>query len=552
MIYLKLFSQRLIKDKEVIENIKQLNSDKEIIDYLKSLDYDLTAIIKAFENHYAIEYVDLGKIDIDEKVIGKFNKDKLRETSLLPYDYSNGRFYFVSNKILREDNFSLLGELTDKDDIDVEFKFAFKHEIEDRMNLLFGLEEPTEEIGEDFIAKEDFDEDFKVQRWVNRILNKGINFDASDIHVESRSGGIQVRYRIDGVLSRKEFHKLTDKEVSNVIVRFKLIAGMDISEKRKPQDGRIAQYLLNENDYDFRVSCVNTNMGEKIVLRIFNRTEKIMSFKELGFLEEDIIKIERALNNKSGVIYVAGATGAGKTTTLYSMIDHLNSEEVNIYTIEDPIEKEIKNVNQIQIDPLAGITFPSTLKSLLRQDPDIIVVGEVRDRETANLSISASLTGHLVISTMHANNAIDSISRLFEMEIEPFLLGTSSVLFMSQKLVRKLCPHCKERVNELDNLEKIWLKNKFDKDEIDGLTENNNIYRPIGCDECSGGFKGRLAIGEFFEVSKKAREFISQKKPINEIEQLAFDEGYKTLEMIGMEKVLSGETSIDELIRQLG
>lgn len=236
------------------------------------------------------------------------------------------------------------------------------------------------------------------------------------------------------------------------------------------------------------------------------------------------------------------------------MIDSLNTDEVNIYTIEDPIEKEIENVNQIQIDPLAGVTYPNTLRSILRQDPDIVVVGEIRDIETANLSISASLTGHLVLSTMHANSALDSISRLYEMEIEPFLLGTSSIMFMSQKLIRKLCPHCKKKIKELPLSQRKWIERRLNhKDmDIDKLLNEYDIYEAVGCEKCTNGYRGRTAIAEIFNVTKEMREYISQNRSINEIEDLAEEEGFTSLEYAGVKKVLGGETSIDEIIKHIG
>lgn len=566
MIYLKLLIRRLTEDDKLIKTIDSMDSDEEILTYLLDKDYKFYEIIDSFESYYGIEYIDLKNTNISLEFIDIFTREDLsylRSRDIIPcrLDLPSKNIIFALNDITSRDKFESVKSIVGKMGYNPKFKFAFKFEIEDKYRKILNEDlrfegDKIEKVSEE---KEETDKsiakkNFSAKSWVENILNKGISYRASDIHVETRIDNIQIRYRIDGVLSRKENYSLSESEVASIIVRLKLISSMDISEKRKSQDGRISQYIFNDTEYNFRVSTINTNLGEKIVLRIFNKSAEILTFESIGLLNEDIEKIKKALSNKSGIIYIAGATGTGKTTTLYTMIDNLNTDEVNIYTIEDPIEKEIENINQIQVDTLAGITYPNTLRSILRQDPDIVVVGEIRDRETADLSISASLTGHLVLATIHANGALDSISRLYEMDIEPFLLASSSIMFMSQKLIRKLCPHCKRKKNQLNQSERIWMERRLNDGEmdIDKILDQNNIYEAVGCENCTDGYRDRTAIAEVFLVTREMRELIAQNKSIGEIEQLAYRQNFKSLEFAGINKILSGETSIEEIVKHIG
>lgn len=327
---------------------------------------------------------------------------------------------------------------------------------------------------------------------------------------------------------------------------------MDVSQSRKSQDGRIDNYEYNGELYDIRVSSVNTIYGEKFVMRLIKKSSETVSFENLGFTEENQEKVKRMLKNQNGIIYLAGATGSGKSTTLYTMIDEIEDETVNIYTIENPVEKSIDNVNQIQIDEAAGTDYPTILSALLRQDPNVIVVGEIRDTETAELSIRASLTGHLVMATIHANNAVDSISRLIDMGVESYLIGASSVGMLSQRLVRKLCEHCKVKRDTLYPHETLWIENvrkDFDYEVEKEL--GHYIYGPGGCEHCNNGYKGRLATVEALEVDETLRSMISNKEHSDKINQYLKTINYKNLKYDGITKALNGITSIEELMGHL-
>lgn len=394
------------------------------------------------------------------------------------------------------------------------------------------------------------DNNFIVQDWINYIINQGILLNASDIHIEEFENYVQVRYRIDGILSKKMIFNLNKNEIASIIVKIKILGDMDISEKRKPQDGRINNYNFKNENYDLRLSSICTIYGEKIVMRIIPKNLKISSFKDLGFNDNNDENIRKMLKNKSGIIYLSGATGSGKTTTLYSMIDYINDDSLNIYTIENPVEKTIKNINQIQINSLAGIDYSSTLKALLRQDPDVIVVGEIRDSETAKLSIRAALTGHLVITTIHSNNAIDSIGRLIDMNIESYLLSATSIGFISQKLVRTLCPYCKRKISKLKPYESLWLQKIIKENNID-IQQTITLYEPVGCEKCFNGYKGRIAISEILECNENLQKIICNTNDLNSIKQIALQNNFKSLEIDAINKIFKGITSIEEVIKQL-
>ena len=388
-------------------------------------------------------------------------------------------------------------------------------------------------------------------RWVNNVINRGKLGD-SDIHIERLRTEMQVRYRVDGLLCNKKTFKLSDNAISSIYVRLKIISNMDIAENRRSQDGRIDNYEYNGEYYDLRVSSVNTIYGEKAVLRMLKKTDEVIPFNALGFTKENEEKVKKMLNSQNGIIYLAGATGSGKTTTLYTMIEEVKDDSVNIYTIENPVEKTIDNVNQIQIDEASGTDYPTVLRTLLRQDPNVIVVGEVRDVETAELSIRASLTGHLVMTTIHANSAVDSLSRLSDMGVESYLIGASLVGTLSQRLVRKLCPKCKVKREKLKEYEEIWIKQEikdFDYDEE--KAKGNYIYESVGCDECSGGYKGRIAAVEVLNIDDNLRSMISKQTHINEINDYLKENDYKTLKYDGILKALNGITGMEELIGQL-
>jgi type IV pilus assembly protein PilB len=363
---------------------------------------------------------------------------------------------------------------------------------------------------------------------------------ASDIHIEPHEKGLSVRYRIDGVLQNVTSLPLQIKNA--LVTRIKIMSHLDIAEKRLPQDGRIKLKVFGK-EVDFRVSTLPLIYGEKVVLRILEKGSLQLDLTKLGFEEVSLHFFLEALEKPYGMILVTGPTGSGKTTTLYSALMRLNKPEVNIMTVEDPVEYSFPGINQVQVKEEIGLTFATALRSFLRQDPDIIMVGEIRDFETAEIAVKASLTGHLVLSTLHTNDAPSTITRLINMGIEPFLVSSSVILVAAQRLVRKLCPNCKQ---EQTVAKEALLKIGFPADKIDEI----KIYEPKGCSECSmTGYKGRVALYEVMPVRDELKELILTSAHATEIKKEAMRLGMLSLRQSAIHKVMAGITSIKELLR---
>ncbi len=373
---------------------------------------------------------------------------------------------------------------------------------------------------------------------VRSIIEQGIRLRASDVHIEPLENDLRVRYRIDGVLNKGRRYNAS--LMPAIIARIKILGGMDISEKRKPQDGRITM-TVSRVEYDIRTSILPTVYGEKAVLRLATKSGYARSKLELGLTEEDLARFDKIISYPYGIILITGPTGSGKSTTLYSILSSLNKDGVNIITIEDPVEAHITGVNQVQVNEKASLTFASALRSILRQDPDIIMIGEIRDNETAGIAVKASITGHLVASTLHTNSAAGSVSRMIDMGVEPYLLSESIVGVIAQRLVRKLCPDCKKK-REATQEEKQML----------GIPSGQQlpIYQACGCVKCDDtGYIGRIGIYEILQTSSRIREAIRAKKSIEEIEAIAQSEGMKPLKNGAIELILKGITSVEELLR---
>lgn len=373
---------------------------------------------------------------------------------------------------------------------------------------------------------------------VNNIIIDAIKKKASDIHFDPFEKDLKIRIRIDGHLM--DYSIIPGYVQKNMVTRIKIIAGMNITESRVPQDGAIKNLLQNTN-VDLRVSCLPTNGGEKIVIRILDYTMSQAGLDELAFNQENYKKVVKMISEPNGIILVTGATGTGKSTTVYSIIQRLNTEDRNIITVEDPIEMNIEGINQVQVIPEIGLTFASTLRSILRQDPDIIMIGEIRDDETARIAVRASITGHLVLSTIHTNNSLNTIERLTDMEVERYLLGSAITGIISQKLARKLCRHCR-KAKETTQYEKNVFKKALDID----VTQ---IYDPVGCPECRNGYSGRIAIHEVLLINNEIKDAITKgvDKPI--LRKLVYNSGTITMLQDGLTKVISGETTFDEILK---
>jgi type IV pilus assembly protein PilB len=378
-------------------------------------------------------------------------------------------------------------------------------------------------------------DDAPVVKLVNTILGQAVESGASDVHVEPFENETRVRYRIDGVLfDMLIFPKHLHPPVSS---RIKIMSGMDIAEKRHPQDGRILLRVSGRR-IDIRVSSLPAIYGEKLVMRLLDQATAMVGLEKLGLDPEEKVALDKIIKVPYGIILVTGPTGSGKSTTLYSILQTLNSYDVNITTVEDPVEYTIAGVNQVQINEKAGLTFDTVLRSILRQDPDIILVGEMRDTETAQLAVRAALTGHLVLSTLHTNDAPGSIIRMVDMGIPPFLVSSSVVAVMAQRLVRKLCPRCKMPYElPQDVAESLGL---------DGFT---TVYKPVGCEECRGtGYRGRTAIFEIMSMTEDIRRAVMTGATSDDLRAMAISQGMRTLRVSGAKKVKDGITSADEVL----
>jgi type II secretory ATPase GspE/PulE/Tfp pilus assembly ATPase PilB-like protein/CheY-like chemotaxis protein len=375
-----------------------------------------------------------------------------------------------------------------------------------------------------------------VVRLVDLIFSEGILARASDIHIEPEEGGIAVRYRIDGVL--REHMKIPRAAGLPVISRIKIISGLDIADRLRPQDGR-ARVAVNGLPVDLRVSTLPASLGEKVVVRVLDTSQTVLSLDSLGFSEAEVDQVRELLDNRDGIILVTGPTGSGKTTTLYSAIRYVQSEGVNIVTVEDPVEYRMPGIVQVQVNEKAGLNFASALRSILRQDPDVVLVGEVRDRETAQIAVQASLTGHLVLSTLHTNDAPNAVTRLVDIGLESFKIASALRGVVAQRLMRTLCSTCKE----------VWVE-PIPRKLQRWIPEGSPLYRATGCPECAmTGYRGRFSIAEILRITPAIERLVGAGATADKIADAAQDEGMRTLWDSGLAHVLRGDSTIDELLR---
>jgi type II secretory ATPase GspE/PulE/Tfp pilus assembly ATPase PilB-like protein len=394
----------------------------------------------------------------------------------------------------------------------------------------------AEEEADDLAVSEEEASQRPVVRLVDLIISEGITSRSSDIHIEPEEGGVAVRYRIDGVL--RQVMKIPRAAGLPLISRIKIISGMDIADRLRPQDGR-ARVAVNGIPVDLRVSTLPASLGEKVVIRVLDTSQTVLALPSLGLSTEEQEQINSMLDNRDGIILVTGPTGSGKTTTLYSAIRHVQSEGVNIVTVEDPVEYRLQGIVQVQVHEKAGLTFASALRSILRQDPDVVLIGEIRDRETAQIAVQASLTGHLVLSTLHTNDAPNAVTRLVDIGMEPYKIASALRGVIAQRLMRRLCPTCKE----------VWVE-AIPRKLHQWVPPDTPLYRAVGCPECAmTGYRGRFSIVEVLRVTPEVERTIGANETADRIADVAQRGGMKTLWTSGLAHVLRGESTIDELLR---
>lgn len=506
-------------------------------------------IIRLLETQLGIPRIDLKRFMIDAKSVKLVPENIARKHELIAVQ-NDGVFitvaisdplnYFALDDVKMASGMDAKPVIATHDDIltSIERYYggrAAERAVEDFKKEYRILEKEAEIINDSDINNA------PTVRLVNSIIEQAARIGASDIHIEPFEKEVRVRFRVDGVL--QEMMKLSKQTLPAIVTRIKIMSQMNIAEKRVPQDGRI-ETQVDSKDIDLRVSSLPTIYGEKVVIRILNKSAFLYSKEELGLNQEDINKFNRIVSNPYGIILVTGPTGSGKSTTLYSILTELNDSKKNIITVEDPVEYTIPGINQVQVNVKAGLTFANGLRSILRQDPNIIMVGEIRDGETAEIAVRSSLTGHLVLSTLHTNDAPGAITRLVDMGVEPFLVSSSLVGVIAQRLVRKICSSCKEEYTA-DEWEKRLLMYNYN------MNEKLVLHRGKGCQYCGGsGYKGRTAIFEIMPVTKKHRTLIDKRATTDELREYSErEEGMITLRQNAMKLVLDGVTSIEELLR---
>jgi len=552
-----LLSENLITEEQLQKAIEiQKKEGGRLGSILVKLGYvDEVKIAEFLSQQYGVPFVDLKSKQIDSKILSLIPKDLCKKYMVVPFDRAGNTLHVAivdpSNAYALEDLRFITG-YTIKPYVAVESTISQILEAESTTDLAMGsiIEESFEledlefeeisdkEVSIDALKKEV--EDTPIVKLVNYILHEAIKRGASDIHVEPYEKDFRVRLRVDGVLY--DLIKPPRNIKDAVISRLKILAELDIAEKRLPQDGRIKLRLPNKT-VDMRVSTLPVLFGEKVVLRLLDKSNLQLDLEKLGFEPTSLERFIKGIESPYGMVLVTGPTGSGKSTTLYSALSRLNKVDVNIMTAEDPVEYNLFGINQVQIKDEIGLNFAAALRSFLRQDPDIIMVGEIRDYETAEIAIKAALTGHLVLSTLHTNDAPSTINRLLNMGIEPFLVASSTVVILAQRLARRICSKCSEKVRIPAE---ALLSVGFRKDEIDSFVP----MKGKGCDACGGtGYKGRLALYEVMTVSEGIRELILRGANANELKRAAVEEGMITLRRSGLEKIKKGITTLEEVVR---
>lgn len=548
-----LVQKGIITEEQLSEALKQQKEKKLMLgEMIVSMGFaSQSQINDVLCEHLNIDFVDMREEEPDPQVLSLLDESIMRKYTLVPlrHDNNNAGALQVAMadpmNILAMDDINIITGmqvvpiLANAQDINAFLDKAFGQQQAQNIVELYKREQGdnNKEAEKENNARREEIENAPIVVLINNIIEQAVRQRASDIHIEPMEKTVRVRYRIDGNL--KEIMKYDNALLGAITTRLKIMSGMDISEKRKPQDGRITT-TVDRREYDIRVSNLPTVYGEKVVMRIASKEGFNVDISKLGLTERDRKVFQDILRNPHGIILVTGPTGSGKSTTLYTALSELNTENVNIITVEDPVEANIDGINQVQVNTKANLTFASALRSILRQDPDIIMIGEIRDSETAEIAVRASITGHLVVSTLHTNSTASSVARLEDMGVESYLIADSMVGIIAQRLVRRLC-ECK-KPKEATVEEKQLLGVDTDK--------SCTIYEPCGCKLCNNtGYYGRMGIYEIMKISPAIKRLISKNADAEDIKNQAVKEGMNTLKMAAANGVKEGITSIAEMIK---
>lgn len=529
--------------------------DTRLGELLIDLGYtDEKQIMKALCEQLKLPGIDLSTVRIPEEITKLIQESVLRKYNLVPFQFSEKNPNLIKVAMSDPLDIRAMDDVSIITGLQIERYVATPSNIAATIDRYYGnaealrvAEQYTREREEQEKAREAEKNDESnvaeapIVRLLGQIVEQAVHQRASDIHIEPLENQVRIRFRVDGVLHEVMRHDIGLHAA--LIARIKIVSGLDISEKRRPQDGR-ATSIVDRQEYDIRVSILPTVYGEKVVMRIAQKKALTMDKRDLGFPDEELEKFNRILSHPNGLILVTGPTGSGKSTTLYTALSELNVEGVNIITVEDPVEANLNGVNQVQVNEKAGLTFSSALRSILRQDPDIIMIGEIRDQETAEIAVKASITGHLVVSTLHTNSSANTITRLADMGVENYLISDSVVGVIAQRLVRRVCPVC-GTLKEADEREKKTLG-------ITDPTRRVMIKHPghKECVRCGGtGYYGRIGVYEIMPINAELRQAINRGDNADELEAIALRQGMKTLRMGAVEYALKGITTVEEVRR---
>lgn len=533
-----LLDTGLITQSQIDEVVAQYGAGGVIDRLIESGELTNVDVLRALAANSSMEFIDLRVVSISPDVILSVASDVVRRFKVMPISNLDTGIVMATSDPLNFDTFDAVSHLLNRS---IDWVCADPAQIDEAIGRYYAEEEAPAQSDDDVsIDGAEGEGDAPIIKMVTMILVEAQKMRASDIHLEPLEKRFRVRFRVDGVLH--EVQNPPKKLQSAIVSRLKIMSGsMSIAEKRLPQDGRI-QVKIGPKQIDLRVSTIPTNHGESVVMRILDKSSLTLGLPQLGFLSDDQEVMENLIGLPDGIILVTGPTGSGKTTTLYGCLHTINRPDRKIITVEDPVEYQLNGINQVQVNVDIGMTFPAALRSMLRQAPNIIMVGEIRDLDTASIAINASLTGHMVLSTLHTNDAPSAVARLVDIGVQPFLVSSSIRAVLAQRLVRRLCPECKVP-HELTDAELRGLR--LERSQVSEAT----VMRGVGCNACRGvGYKGRLGIFEIFIVDDEVRHMINERSSTIELRKRARELGMRTLREDGVRKVLAGLTTAEEVI----
>ena len=548
-----LVSSGIITEEQLKKALEeQKRTGERLLDVLKRLGViDEETLAKIIAKQWGYPYIDLSTVEIDKETVHLISEEIARRFEVIPFGRTEEgeimvaisdptnifaidflRNYLKNVKIYVASKEAIIGN--------IEKYYSMEKTVKEAvMEMTGGVEVETEEEETELSIDEarSLAETAPIIRLMNQIITEAIVSRASDIHIEPQKRSVRVRYRIDGVLN--DAMSLPKNIQPGLVSRVKIMANLDIAERRRPQDGRI-NLKFRGREIDLRVSILPAIFGEKVVMRILDKEKSLIPLEKLGFSEESLTIFKSLITQPYGMILITGPTGSGKSTTLYAVLRILNSPKVNILTAEDPVEYQLDGITQLQVNPKIGLTFANALRSFLRQDPDIILVGEIRDRETAQIAMEAALTGHLVFSTLHTNDSFSAPTRLIDMGIEPYLIASALIGVTAQRLVRKICNNCKTEVKP----------SRYILEQLGIEDENTVFYKGKGCPICNNtGYKGRIAVQEVLKIDDNIRDMILKRASSTEIKEYAVKNGTKTLLHDALDKARKGITSLEEVLR---